>query len=49
MSNVQEGPVERWPTLGQHTDSVLQADLGIDDAEIARLRAAGAIGGGDAN
>ena len=32
------------PLLGQHTDEVLREDLGFDDAAIARLRAAGAIG-----
>ena len=32
------------PLLGQHTDEVLRDDLGFDDAAIARLRAAGAIG-----
>lgn len=31
------------PTLGQHTDAVLRDDLGFDAAEIARLRAAGAV------
>jgi len=31
------------PLLGQHTDEVL-AELGIDAAERARLRAAGVIG-----
>jgi crotonobetainyl-CoA:carnitine CoA-transferase CaiB-like acyl-CoA transferase len=31
------------PTLGQHTDEVLNEVLGLDDAEIARLRAAGAL------
>ncbi len=31
------------PTLGQHTDAVLRDDLGFDAAEIARLRAGGAI------
>ena len=30
------------PALGQHTDAVLQGDLGFDPEEIARLRAAGA-------
>jgi formyl-CoA transferase len=45
MSKVHEGPVRRWPTLGEHTDEVLRADLDLDDAEIARLRTAGAIGG----
>ena len=46
MSKVHEGPVRRWPTLGEHTDQVLRKDLGLDDAELARLREAGAIGGG---
>ncbi|MFI8632995.1 CaiB/BaiF CoA transferase family protein [Microbacterium sp. NPDC077663] len=31
------------PTLGQHTDAVLADDLGLDAAEIARLRAAGVV------
>jgi crotonobetainyl-CoA:carnitine CoA-transferase CaiB-like acyl-CoA transferase len=31
------------PTLGQHTTDVLTADLGLDAAEIARLRAAGIV------
>lgn len=45
MSDVQEGPVERWPTLGQHTDEVLQQDLGLAPDAIAKLREQGAIGG----
>ncbi len=32
------------PLLGQHTDEVLRERLGLDDGEIARLRAAGALG-----
>ena len=35
------GPLTRAPRLGEHTDSVL-ADLGLDPAEIARLRELGA-------
>ena len=31
------------PVLGQHTVTILRDELGIDEAEIARLRAAGAI------
>jgi crotonobetainyl-CoA:carnitine CoA-transferase CaiB-like acyl-CoA transferase len=31
------------PALGQHTDDVLAADLGLDGPEIARLRAAGIV------
>jgi crotonobetainyl-CoA:carnitine CoA-transferase CaiB-like acyl-CoA transferase len=32
------------PTVGQHTDAVLHEVLGLDEAEIARRRAAGAFG-----
>ena len=32
------------PLLGQHTDEVLKEDLGFKEADIARLRTAGAIG-----
>ena len=35
---------EPAPLLGQHTDEVLRECLGLDDGEIARLRAAGALG-----
>ena len=46
MSNVAEGPVRRWPTLGEHTDEVLRNDLGLDATEIAKLRKSGALGAG---
>jgi len=45
LSSVAEGPVRRWPRLGEHTDEILGEDLGLGAAEIARLREAGAIGG----
>ena len=32
------------PLLGEHTDAVLRAELGLDDAQIERLRRLGAIG-----
>ena len=35
---------EPAPLLGQHTDAVLRAELGLADDEIDRLRQAGAIG-----
>ncbi len=35
---------ERAPTVGQHTDAVLQEVLGYDDGRVAELRTAGALG-----
>ena len=35
--------LDRPPLLGEHTDSVLSATLGLSDAEIQALRAEGAI------
>jgi crotonobetainyl-CoA:carnitine CoA-transferase CaiB-like acyl-CoA transferase len=43
MSDVAEGPESRVPWLGEHTDEVLAAELGLGDAELAKLRAAGVI------
>jgi len=31
------------PLLGEHTDDVMRAVLGLDDAEIERLRAGGVL------
>jgi hypothetical protein len=41
---VAEGPEPRPPWLGEHTDVVLTAELGLAPAELAALRDAGAIG-----
>ena len=38
-------PPRRWPTLGEHTEEVLQTELGLRDADLADLRSRGAIGG----
>jgi formyl-CoA transferase len=38
-----EGPATKWPLIGEHTEEVLRADLGLDASEIASLRAEGAI------
>ncbi len=38
LSASPEGPVSRFPMLGEHTDSVLREVLGVDDAELAALR-----------
>jgi formyl-CoA transferase len=44
MSKVAEGPETRTPWIGEHTDDVLAADLGLSADEIAALRDEGAIG-----
>jgi len=38
-----EGPATKWPLVGEHTDEILEADLGLDASERAALRADGAI------
>jgi crotonobetainyl-CoA:carnitine CoA-transferase CaiB-like acyl-CoA transferase len=44
MTKVLEGPETRDPWDGEHTDEVLRGELGLDDAELERLRAAGVVG-----
>jgi crotonobetainyl-CoA:carnitine CoA-transferase CaiB-like acyl-CoA transferase len=44
LSRVAEGPVRRFPSLGEHTDEVLRESLGLDAAALAALRAEGVIG-----
>lgn len=43
LSAVPEAAESRPPWLGEHTDEVLREELGLPDADLARLRAAGAI------
>ncbi len=43
LSRVAEGPVTRFPHLGEHTDSVLREDLGLADEKLDELRARGVI------
>jgi crotonobetainyl-CoA:carnitine CoA-transferase CaiB-like acyl-CoA transferase len=38
MSNTPERAPRRWPTLGEHTDKVLQAELGLSDDDLRALR-----------
>jgi formyl-CoA transferase len=38
LSRMSEGPVTRWPTLGEHTDGVLKEVLGLGDGELQGLR-----------
>jgi crotonobetainyl-CoA:carnitine CoA-transferase CaiB-like acyl-CoA transferase len=44
MSGVAEGPVRRFPSLGEHTAEVLRQELGLGDAALAGLRARHVIG-----
>ena len=43
MSAVADGPESRVPWLGEHTDEVLRAELGLADHDLANLRASGTI------
>lgn len=43
LSRVAEGPVSRFPRLGEHTDSVLRETLGLADEQLGDLRARGVI------
>jgi len=43
LSNTTEGPETRMPWLGEHTDTVLRAELDLDDDTIATLHADGVI------
>ena len=42
--SASEVPMRRPPRLGEHTDEVLAAELGLQEAELAPLRTAGVIG-----
>jgi crotonobetainyl-CoA:carnitine CoA-transferase CaiB-like acyl-CoA transferase len=44
MSMVAEGPETRVPWLGEHTDEVLAAELGLAADRLARLRGSGVVG-----
>ena len=43
LSKVAMGPETRVPWLGEHTDEVLAAELGLSPERIAELRAAGVV------
>jgi len=43
LSAVAEGPETRPPWLGEHTAEVLRAELGLDDAQLDKLRADGVV------
>lgn len=44
LSRMAEGPETRVPWLGEHTNDVLGAELGLTDAELGTLRSEGVIG-----
>jgi crotonobetainyl-CoA:carnitine CoA-transferase CaiB-like acyl-CoA transferase len=41
LSACEEREGERWPTLGEHTDEVLRAELGLSDDDLRSLRERG--------
>ncbi|MHB1139165.1 MAG: CaiB/BaiF CoA transferase family protein [Microthrixaceae bacterium] len=43
LSEVAEGPETRVPWVGEHTDEVLRAELGLDDDQLDALRTDGVI------
>jgi len=43
MSGMAEGPVTRFPSVGQHTSDVLREELALSPTELSRLRADGVI------
>lgn len=44
LSGMQETEPTGWPTLGEHTDEVLRAELGLSDSELENLHDQGAVG-----
>jgi len=44
LSAVSEGPVARFPLLGEQTAAILQQEIGLTTEEIERLARSGAIG-----
>jgi crotonobetainyl-CoA:carnitine CoA-transferase CaiB-like acyl-CoA transferase len=43
MTKMADGPETRMPWVGEHTDEVLAAELGLDEAAIAALRDKGVV------
>jgi formyl-CoA transferase len=44
LAAVPEGPVRRFPKLGEHTDEILRSELGLSAEDLTSLRERGAIG-----
>jgi crotonobetainyl-CoA:carnitine CoA-transferase CaiB-like acyl-CoA transferase len=45
MSGMADGPVRRWPRVGEHTGAILQDLLGLGSEELSALRDRGVISG----
>jgi crotonobetainyl-CoA:carnitine CoA-transferase CaiB-like acyl-CoA transferase len=43
FSGSPEGPIDKWPLIGEHTTDLLRADLDCSDADIEALREDGVI------
>lgn len=43
LSKMAEGPESGWPSVGEHTEEVLREELGLDDGDLAHLRANGIV------
>ena len=43
FSDIPEGPVERWPLLGAHTEEVLRRDLKLSEGDVESLKSEGVI------
>jgi crotonobetainyl-CoA:carnitine CoA-transferase CaiB-like acyl-CoA transferase len=43
FSGSPEGPAEKWPLIGEHTQDLLRADLGLSDADLETLKSEGVI------
>ena len=43
FSDSPEGPATKWPSIGEHTESVLRDELGLEGDELAALRSEGVV------
>lgn len=44
LSAMAQGPIARFPMVGEHTDDVLRGELGLADGELEALAAEGIVG-----
>jgi hypothetical protein len=43
LSASPEGPTDKWPSIGEHTEDVLRTELALDDETLAAHGDAGVI------